>query len=85
MLYRQPIRPMMDYACPVWRHAADSHLRRLQHVQFKCLPIIAGAPCYVSNLQLHEDLEIPCIDEHIRKPSGAENLLVRQLGRYLFY
>ena len=33
----QLIRPMMDYACPVCRHAADSHLKRLQHVQSKML------------------------------------------------
>ena len=61
MLYRQLIRPMMDYACPVWRHAADSHLQRRQHVQSNCLRIIAGAPWHVSNLQLHEDLEVPYI------------------------
>jgi hypothetical protein len=53
----------------------------------------ASAPWYVSNLQLHEDPEVPYIPEHIRnlaqsfnsKNPGAENLLVRQLGRYLFY
>ena len=59
----------------------------------KCLRIIAGAPWYVSNLQLNEDLEVPYIAEHIRnlaqsfdsKIPGVENLLVQQLGRYLFY
>jgi hypothetical protein len=30
LLYRQRIRPMMDYACPVWRSAARSHIRKLQ-------------------------------------------------------
>ena len=62
-------------------------------MQSKCLRIFAGAPWYVSNLKLHEDMEVPYISEHIRnlaqsldsKISGAENLLVRQLGRYLFY
>ena len=44
ILYRQLICPIMDYACPVWRHAADSHVKRLQHVQSKSLCIIAGAP-----------------------------------------
>ena len=55
--------------------------------------IIAGAPWYVSNLQLHVDLDVPYIAEHIRnleqsfdsKIPGAENILVQQLGRYLFY
>ena len=65
-LYCQLIHPMMDYAYSVWRHAADSHLRRLQTVQSKCLRIITGAPYYVSNLQLREDLEVPYTAEHIR-------------------
>ena len=91
-LYRQLIRPMMDYACPVWRHAADSHLKRLQQVQSKCLRIIAGAPWYVSNLQLHVDPEVPYIAEHIRnlvqrydfKIPGSENILVWEVDRYIF-
>ena len=93
MLYHQLIHPMMDYACPVWRHAVDSHLKRLQHTQSKYLHIIADSPWYVSNLQLHEDLEVPYVAEYIRNLAqsfdseipGAENLLVRQHGRYLVY
>ena len=30
LLYKQLIRPMMDYACPAWRSAARTHVRRLQ-------------------------------------------------------
>jgi hypothetical protein len=30
LLYKQLIRPMMDYACPVWRSAARSHIKKLQ-------------------------------------------------------
>jgi hypothetical protein len=33
LLYKQPIRPMMDYAFPAWRSAARSHARRLQILQ----------------------------------------------------
>jgi len=29
LVYNQLIRPMMDYACPTWRSAARSHVRRL--------------------------------------------------------
>ena len=55
--------------------------------------VIAGAFWYVSNFQLHEDLEVPYTAEHIRNLvqsfdsiiPGAENFLVRQLSRYLFY
>ena len=63
---------MMDYACPVWRHAADNHLKKLQHVQVQMLAYYFGAPLYVSNLQLHEDLEVPYIAEHIRNIAKQE-------------
>jgi len=29
LLYKQLIRPMMDYACLAWRSAARTHVRRL--------------------------------------------------------
>ena len=40
-LYKQLIRPMMDYACPAWRFAARTHVRRLQVLQS-----IVSSPCY---------------------------------------
>jgi hypothetical protein len=36
LLYKQLIRPMMDYACPIWRSAARSHVRKLQILQSHC-------------------------------------------------
>jgi hypothetical protein len=33
LLYKQLVRPMMDYECPVWRSAARSHVRKLQVIQ----------------------------------------------------
>ena len=86
-LYKQFIRPMMEYASPIWWHAANSHIRRLHWLRSKCLPIIAGAPWYVRNLKLYEDLEVPSLAEHTRnlaqnfdsKIPDSEKLLVRQL------
>ena len=93
LLYKQLICPMMDYACPVWRHVAPSHLKSLQVIQSKCLCSATGAPWYVSNLQLHSDLGIPYLVEHISGTAqslystfpNVENPLVQQLGRYLAY
>ena len=56
LLYRQPIRPEMDYACPIWRFAARSHIRKQQLLQSKCLRIANGAPWYFSKRHIHEDL-----------------------------
>ena len=84
---------MMDYACPVWWHVAPSHLKSPQVIQSKCLRSAMGAPWYVSNLQLHSDLGVPYLAEHIRNIAQSlyptfpdtENPLVWQLGRYLAY
>jgi hypothetical protein len=91
LLYRQLIRPMMDYACPVWRSAARCHIRKLQVLQSKCLRIAAGAPWYISSRQINEDLRVSFFADHIRaltesfdsKLADAGNPLVRQLCRYL--
>jgi hypothetical protein len=91
LLYKQLILPLMDYACPAWRSAARSHVRRLQVLQSKCLRLATGAPWYVSNRQIHEDLGVPLFADHIRaltasidsKLADVENPLIRQLGRYL--
>jgi hypothetical protein len=40
LLFRQLIRPMMDYACPDWRSAARCHIRKLQMLQSKCRRIV---------------------------------------------
>jgi hypothetical protein len=44
LLYKQLIRPMMDYTCPTWRSAIRTHVRRLQVLQSKCLRLATGAP-----------------------------------------
>ena len=82
---------MVDYACPARMSVARSHVRRLQVLQFKCPHLATGAPWYVSNRQIHEDLGVPLFADHIRaltesfdsKLAGVGNPLVRQLGRYL--
>jgi hypothetical protein len=91
LLYRQLVRPTMDYACPAWRSAARSHVRRLQVLQTKCLCLATGAPWYVSNRQIHKELGVPLFADHTRaltasfdsKLADVGNPLVRQIGRYL--
>jgi hypothetical protein len=91
LVYKQLIRPMMDYACPIWRSAASSHVKKLQVLQSKCLRIATNAPWYAGNRQIHEYLGIPFFADHIRaltesfdsKLTDAGNPLVRQLGRHL--
>ena len=56
----------MDYACPAWRSATGSLVRRVQVLQSKCLRLANGAPLYVSNRQIHEDLGVPQFADHIK-------------------
>jgi hypothetical protein len=91
LLYKQFIRPIMDYACPMWRSAARFHVRRLQVLQSKCLRLATGASWYVSIRQIQEDLGVPLFADYITalttsfdsNLADVENPLVRQLGRYL--
>jgi hypothetical protein len=66
LLYKQLIRPLIDYACPVWRSAARTHVQSLQVLQSKCLRLVTGAPWYLSNRQIHEDLGVPLFADHVR-------------------
>ena len=66
LLYKELIRPMIYYACPAWRTAARTHVRKLQMLQSNCLRIGTGVPWYESNRQIHEDLGVPLFADHIR-------------------
>jgi hypothetical protein len=91
LLYKQLIRPMMDYGCPNWRSAAHTHSNKLQVLQSKCLGIATNASWYVGNKQIHDDLGILFFADHIgaltesfdSKLADAANALVLQLGKHL--
>jgi hypothetical protein len=78
-------RLMMDYACPAWRSAARTRVRKLHVLQSTGA---TGAPWYVSIRQIHEDLGDRLFANHIRTPTASfeskladvENLL--ELARY---
>jgi hypothetical protein len=59
LLYKQLIRPMLDYARPVWRFAARTHIKKLQVLQSKCPRFATNAPWYIGNKQIHDDLDVP--------------------------
>jgi hypothetical protein len=91
LLYKQLFRSMKVYACPAWTSAARTHFRRLQVLHSKCFRRVTGAPWYIRNRQIHEDLAVPLFADHIRalianfdsKLADLGNPLFRQLGRYI--
>lgn len=90
LLYKTMFRPALTYACSAWGYCAPSHLKRLQVVQNKALRMAAGAPWYVSNRTLHQDLQIPTIKEFVKqhakktfeKAEEHENPLLREAVDY---
>jgi hypothetical protein len=71
LLYKQLIRPMMYYACPSWRSAARTHVRRLHLLQSNCLRLSTAVPWYVNNRQIHEDLCVPLFADHINASAAS--------------
>ena len=66
LLCKQLIRPMMDYACPIWKSFARSHIKILKVLQSKSFRIATSAPRYIVNRQIDIDLGVPYLSEHIR-------------------
>jgi len=73
----------MDYACPAWSSSARSHIRWLQVLQSKCLHLATGAPWYVSNRQIHEDLGVPLFSDHIRALTASFDTKLADVGNTL--
>ena len=82
-LYKQLISPMMDYACPAWRSAARTQVRRLQVLQSKCLRLATSAPL-VRNRQIHEDLGVPLFADHIRALTASFDSKLADVGNPFF-
>jgi len=83
--YKQLIRPMMYFACPAWRSAARTHVRRLQVLQSKCIGLANGAPWYVRNRHIHEDLGVTLFGEHIRALSVSFDSTLTDVGYHLVW
>jgi hypothetical protein len=71
LLYKQLIRPMMDYVCPAWRTAARAHFRSLQMLQSKCLRLATSAPWYVTDryTRIWVFCCLPTTSEHLLRVS----------------
>jgi hypothetical protein len=65
ILDKQLIRLIMNYACHALRSAACTHVLGIQVLQSKFLGLVTGAPCYLSNRRIHEDLGVPIFADHI--------------------
>lgn len=71
LIYKSILRPLLTYACPAWCAVCPSGLKSIQIFQNKMLRISVDAPWFIRNSQLHRELNIEYITEHIKKLSTS--------------
>lgn len=67
LVYKCILKPIWTYGIQLWGTASSSNLEILQRFQSKILRKITGAPWFVTNAQIHKDLQIHTIQQEIRK------------------
>ncbi len=75
LLYKSVLRPIWTYGMPLWGAAVDTHVTKIQRQQNIVLRSITDAPKYVSNLQLHDDLNLETVQELITRT--ADRYIIR--------
>jgi ribosomal protein S17E len=88
LLYKAILKPVWPYGIELWGCANPCNTKILQIFQSKTLRDITGAPWYVSNKTIHEDLNIPLITDVIKKQTnryrnritGHLNKLIEELS-----
>lgn len=87
LLYKTVIKPIWTYGIQLWGTACASNVSKLQRRQSKILRIITGAPWYIRNANIHEDLNMPTVEEEVKtycrcyvsKLYDHPNILAREL------
>lgn len=67
LIYKTVIKPIWTYGLELWGCASKSNIDIIQRCQSKILRQIIDAPWYVTNHTLHTDLQVPTVQEEIRK------------------
>lgn len=67
LLYTSILRPLITYACQIWGVASDTQMEKIQRFQNRMLRLIAKAPWFLRNRQIHYELGILTIKEYVKK------------------
>jgi len=70
-IYKSIVRPSMTYAFTIWGGASNSTLKKLQTIQNKFLRLAIKAPWYITNEQIHNELNMPLLTEFLSKLSNS--------------
>jgi hypothetical protein len=63
LLYKSCIRPILTYGVETWYNCAATHKKKLQIIQNKCLKIIENRHWRYSTFDLHQETNIPLIED----------------------
>lgn len=75
LLYKTIIKPIWTYGIQLWGSASKSNTAIIQRFQNKTLRAIVDAPWYVTNEMIQNDLQVPSVQDEIKKFS--QNYRVR--------
>ena len=77
LLYKTFLRPIWSYGIQLFGSAKSTNIKNIQVFQSKFLRLITGAPFYVTNHTLHNDLKLPYIQDY------AKSLFTSFFGKLL--
>ncbi|XP_075154536.1 uncharacterized protein LOC142228101 [Haematobia irritans] len=69
LLYKTTLKPIWTYGRELWGTASNSKVEILQRYQFKTLRMITSASWFMTNKNIHKDLDVPMVRDVIRKSS----------------
>lgn len=89
ILYKMVLKPVWTYGIELWGCAKPSNINIIQRFQSKTLRSMLGAPFYVSNKTIHDDLNIQFVIDVIKnrplnyqkRIQNHENPLVQDLSQ----
>jgi hypothetical protein len=71
LIYTSILKPSWMYGIQLWGSACNSNISILQRMQNVILRTLAGVPWFIKNSEIHEHLQIPTVQEEIKKSSQA--------------
>ena len=71
LIYKDILKPIWTYGIQIWGLAADSNIAIFERFQTKTLRLIANAPWYITNREIYKDIQVPTVQEEIKRFSTS--------------
>ena len=65
ILYKVILKPVWTSGIQLWGTASESNIKILQ--RYQTIRSIINAPWYITNVNIHKDLEMPTVKEEIQR------------------